>query len=204
MAPPARAAAAARPSEFEFEWVTAAARHVGTVVHEELERAGRHGLGWLAAAPESRPSAWQRRLVELGVPAGELEGSLRRIRDALARVLADRRGAWLFDPAHTDAASELALTSLRGASIANVRIDRTFVDAEGVRWIVDFKTSLHEGQELGQFLDREQRRYTRQLELYAALMRLREPGRAIRLGLYFPLHAAWREWSPTVDATDAA
>ena len=195
VAPPARATAAARPSEFEFEWVTAAARHVGTVVHEELERAGRLGLAWLAAAPESRMNGWRRRLVELGVPAGELAGALRRIRDARARVLADPRGAWLLDPAHTAAASELGLSSLRGGSIASARIDRTFIDPAGVRWIIDFKTSQHEGQELGQFLDRERERYAPQLESYAALLRSNEPGRPIRLGLYFPLHAGWREWS---------
>ena len=200
VAAPARAAAPSRPSEFEFEWVTAVARHVGTVVHEELERAGARGLEWLARAPQVRPAAWRQRLVELGVPAGQLDAALGRIRQALVQVRADPRGAWLFDPAHTAAASELALTAWRGGAIANARIDRTFVDAAGVRWIIDFKTSLHEGQQLEQFLDREQERYAPQLASYAALMRLTEPGRPIRLGLYFPLHAGWREWSAAPDA----
>jgi len=75
-----------------------------------------------------------------------------------------------------------------------VVIDRTFVDAAGTRWIVDYKTSAHEGAGLDEFLDREQERYRPQLERYAAFLRLlgTEP---IRLGLYFPLLSAWREWT---------
>ncbi|MBS1834994.1 MAG: hypothetical protein JST65_19905, partial [Acidobacteria bacterium] len=64
----------------------------------------------------------------------------------------------------------------------------------GVRWIIDYKTSTHEGGELEWFLDGEQLRYRPQLERYGRLFRLAEPARPIRLGLYFPLLGAWREW----------
>jgi ATP-dependent exoDNAse (exonuclease V) beta subunit len=73
-------------------------------------------------------------------------------------------------------------------------VDRTFIDEDGVRWIVDYKTSTHEGGELEWFLDGEQLRYRPQLERYGRLFRLAEPERPIRLGLYFPLLGAWREW----------
>ena len=78
-------------------------------------------------------------------------------------------------------------------------IDRTFIDEHGVRWIVDFKTSVHEGADRDAFLDNERVRYAAQLQRYGALMRmgdLREGrnDREIRLGLYFPLLGGWREW----------
>jgi ATP-dependent helicase/nuclease subunit A len=201
-APPPRAAVIALgdatrpdgPSEFEFEWVTTAARHVGTVVHEELERAATTGLARAAADP-GRDAAWRRRLAELGVGPGQLGAAVARVRRALEATAADPRGAWLFDPAHRVAASELELSTLRGGRIAAARIDRTFVDRDGVRWIVDFKTSAHEGEELEAFLDRERLRYTPQLERYAELLAAREPDRPIRLGLYFALHCGWREWA---------
>ncbi len=200
--PPARASVVALgetarpegPSEFEFEWVTAAARHAGTVVHEELERIA-DGRLTLAAAAAGREAAWARRLAELGVGHAQLAESVARVGRALAATAADRRGAWLFDPAHVGAASELELSSERGGRIAAARIDRTFVDGDGVRWIIDFKTSAHEGTDLEAFLDQERVRYTAQLERYAELIGAREPGRRIRLGLYFPLHAGWREWA---------
>ena len=81
---------------------------------------------------------------------------------------------------------------MRGGRIVNAVIDRTFVSAEGVRWVVDFKTSPHEGGDLQSFLDEEVKRYQSQLQRYAHLAR--ELGaEPVRAGLYYPLLAAWRE-----------
>ncbi len=97
------------------------------------------------------------------------------------------------------AQSELALTGVVDSDLVSIVIDRTFVDATGVRWIVDYKTSSHEGAGLDEFLDNERERYRGQLERYAQLVRALgdEP---IRLGLYFPLLSAWREWAPDAAA----
>ena len=184
---------AAGPTEFEFEWVTAAARHVGTVVHEELERVSTHSLASLE--DKARAHAWRRRLLELGVGDEQLERSLERVRRALEGTLADPRGRWLFAATHAEVASELDLSALRGRQVIAARIDRSFVDEQGVRWIIDFKTSLHEGTDLEAFLDQEQVRYREQLEAYAELLGALDRRHPIRLGLYFPLHAGWREWA---------
>ena len=52
----------------------------------------------------------------------------------------------------------------------NAVIDRTFV-ADGIRWVVDFKTSPHEGGDREAFLDSEVVRYTPQLTRYVHLAR---------------------------------
>ena len=70
---------------------------------------------------------------------------------------------------------------------------RTFVESKGTRWIIDYKTSSHEGGGLDEFLDEQQRRYRDQMERYARL--LAPLGEPIRLGLYFPLVGGWREWA---------
>ena len=67
-------------------------------------------------------------------------------------------------------------------------VDRIFRTAEGARWIVDYKTSRHEGTGLEEFLDEERRRYEAQLNTYAGGFEVE------RLGLYFPLLRGWREW----------
>jgi hypothetical protein len=64
----------------------------------------------------------------------------------------------------------------------------------GHRWIIDYKTGTHEGGDVEAFLDNEQERYRAQLESYAMLVS-RMDSRPIRLGLYFPMLQAWREWS---------
>jgi ATP-dependent exoDNAse (exonuclease V) beta subunit len=77
--------------------------------------------------------------------------------------------------------------------VRNIIIDRTFKGEDGTRWIVDFKTSSHEGGGLEEFLAREVERYRPQLHRYAQLMRGYRPNEPIKAALYFPLLKAWRE-----------
>lgn len=175
-----------------FDWVTLTSRHIGTVVHRELERYAR-----AAALPP--PAACQARfaieLQELGVPADRCEAAAARVVAALEHTLADERGRWVLglDGRISEAESELALSSVQEGRIVAGIIDRTFVDHEGVRWIVDFKTSTHEGGGLEVFLNSEVARYREQLRRYAALIRALKPGQLVRAALYFPLIRAWRE-----------
>ena len=83
--------------------------------------------------------------------------------------------------------------------MVNAILDRTFIDDEGIRWVVDYKTSRHEGADIDAFLDQEQERYQQQLETYGALMQ--ELGsEPVQLALYFPLLQGWRAWSMPVQS----
>jgi len=66
-------------------------------------------------------------------------------------------------------------------------IDRLFRAHDKVEWVVDYKTSRHEGSDLEAFLDRERDRYTPQLKVYGALRK------GSRQGLYFPVLRGWRD-----------
>ena len=111
----------------------------------------------------------------------------------MTNVTASAHAKRLLDPSARDARSELALTAMLDGVAHSLRIDRTFVDDAGTRWVIDWKTSTHEGGDREAFLDRELERYRGQLERYARVMAMREPGRPVRVGLYFPLLDAWRE-----------
>ena len=175
-----------------FDWASETARHVGTVVHGELQRLAAGGQ--LAAGRDAALLArYAAQLAELGVPADRRDAAAARVLQALRAAQADPRGRWLLDPRHDRSACELALTGRVGGELSSIVIDRTFVDRDGTRWIVDYKTGVHEGAGLEEFLDREQERYRPQLERYAAFMRELGP-EPVRLGLYFPLLGAWREW----------
>jgi ATP-dependent helicase/nuclease subunit A len=177
----------------EFDWVTQTGRHIGTLVHRELDRMVRAGAARITStADRARLCA---ELGELGVPPDRCETAADRVVAAIAQTLADERGRWLLGLTNelTEAESELALTGVFDGELVAGVIDRTFVDEHGVRWIVDFKTGTHEGGGLEQFLDEEVRRYREQLHRYARLMRLFSPGRPIRAALYFPLMKQWRE-----------
>ncbi|MCI0401717.1 MAG: UvrD-helicase domain-containing protein [Gammaproteobacteria bacterium] len=178
----------------EFTWASGTIRYVGTVVHRILRQIADEGIDlWDNSRITLLRPHWRAMLVGLGVPAAERDEAVVRVEEALIRTLGDARGRWIVGP-HREGHSEYALTGVYRGAVVTVVLDRSFVDEHGVRWIIDYKTGVHEGGRLEEFLDREQERYREQLELYGALMAQRE-ARPIRLGLYFPLLSGWRAWN---------
>ena len=191
---PVVAPAYARAESIPFDWARETARHVGTVAHRVLAQIARDGL---AAWSFSRAAALKARIhAELsskGVDDAELHSASDDVVQAVLGLLTDERGRWILDSAHADARSEWALAGIDDGAVAHIVIDRTFV-VDGIRWIVDFKTGTHEGADVDTFIEREVARYRGQLERYARFVRALD-ALPIRLGLYFPLQLAWREWS---------
>jgi len=182
---------AARP---EFLWASHAAVQVGTVVHAALQRIGRSDVSqWSSDGIRAQRSQYTRELALLGVDESDLETSATRVVAALCAVLEDPQGRWLLQR-RSISESELPLTIVGQQGLEHLRIDRTFVDEDGLRWIVDFKTSTHEGGDLEAFLDSEVERYEEQLARYADAM-ANIDDRPIHVGLYFPLLQAFRSWS---------
>jgi len=184
--PPAPAQWAAPPEgreedRIEFSWAGETARHVGTVVHRWLQRIAQDQLkGWDAKRVESLRAHFERDLYHRGVekagPAAELVAA------ALKNTLADERGRWVLGP-HPEARSEYRIRTPQRSYI----VDRMIRESDGTRWVIDFKTSRHEGGEVEAFLDEQRKRYAAQLQAYSAALEDARPG------LYFPLHQGWRE-----------
>jgi len=180
------AAPLTEPHEPTFEWVGESLRHAGTVVHAFLQR-----MPDVDAEPPDA-AVIGRALTHAGVSPLDLEATAQRVRQALARIRTSRRGRWILQP-HEDSRTEYAVTGVVNGEVVRGLVDRTFIDA-GIRWIIDFKTSAHEGGNLEAFLDEQQRRYSDQMERYARI--LTTLGTPVKVGLYFPLLDEWREWSP--------
>ncbi len=174
--------------EIEFSWVGETARHVGSVVHRWLQRIADDALaGWDAARIERLRPTVQAELAVRDVPASERADAVERVLTALARAIADPRGRWVLGP-HPEAATEYRITGRVDGTVRRLAIDRLFRDESGARWVVDYKTSQHQGADVDAFLERERERYAAQLARYARAL-----GDVDRLGLYFPLLAGWRE-----------
>ena len=175
--------------EIEFSWAGETARRIGMVVHRWLQRIGEDSLsGWSAERVQAIAPRIERELAAAGIGGGELSAARSRVAQALTSALSDTHARWLLGP-HKDARSELRLTVRTEGGAKRLVLDRTFVDDQGVRWIIDYKTGTHEGADVEAFLDRERLRYSGQLELYAQAL-----GGAAQLGLYFPLLNGWRAW----------
>ena len=167
----------------EFYWVGSTARFAGTIVHRWLQIAadGRIRLetdGLNALRPVS--DRWLR---AMGLGADKATVVRERAERALESVLLDEKGRWLLNgPGH----AEFALSGLVSGKIESGIIDRVRIDDDGTHWIVDYKTSTHEGGKLEGFLQAESDRYRPQLTRYADLYR-NYSGAPVRCALYFPL-----------------
>ena len=175
-----------------FRWVGDTLRHIGTVVHQMLKRIAEDGIPqWNPDRIHRNRSAYFAALSALGATAAELPAAVDRVESTLVQALSDGRGQWLLGT-HGNASCEYSLCGVLEGRIVSARIDRTFIDEHGVRWIIDYKSSSHEGAGLEEFLDNERERYREQLARYRSLYGLLE-NRPVRTALYFPLLNAWRE-----------
>jgi ATP-dependent helicase/nuclease subunit A len=191
----ARPQAAPAQGSIEYSWAGEAARLVGNVVHRWLQRIATDGVeNWDVARVRVLRDTFRGQLVACGMVnhGSEMDTAVERVTAALTHAVSDPRGRWLLGP-QQDARSELRMTAISGEGYLDHVIDRTFLDRNGQRWVVDYKTSSHEGADVEGFLDREQERYRFQLDRYADLMRMLD-GQSVRRGLYFPLLKGWREW----------
>jgi ATP-dependent exoDNAse (exonuclease V) beta subunit len=179
----AQAESPTEAEEVEFYWVGTEARIAGTIVHRWLHlfATGRAAADQ-ASLPEYRPVT-ERWLKETGVSAQGRPQIQRRVEAALRGILSDETGRWIIGG---DGHAELALTGVHDGKMEAVIIDRIVIDAEGRHWIIDYKTSSHEGGDLPGFLRAESERYTPQLQKYANIYGA-FAGKHARCALYFPL-----------------
>ncbi len=174
----------------DFNWASEEAAVVGTVFHAEIHRYLQASMSLDALIEDS---SVRRSLVEhAGLPRARHASVLERIDRALRRMHGSETASHFLDRGHPESASELALTARLDGRWIRVKLDRTWVE-EGTRWIIDWKTSLHEGGSLDHFLNEELRRYGPQLQSYSRVAAAMD-GRAQRIGLYFPLMDRWCEW----------
>ncbi len=174
----------------EYLWAGRSARAIGTVVHRQLERFHRKGLPDSTELTKLEPIV-KRQLQQQGISEKECTEGVAVVIDAIRSISADSTGQWLFDDSHTEARAEWALTTHTGNKLEKRVIDRTFVDKEGTRWVIDFKTGDHKGGDLEGFLHSEVERHGPQLREYAEIL-CRLESNPVKLALYFPLLQAFR------------
>ncbi len=171
----------------QYYWVGTITRHAGTVAHRWLQRLA-DGSVPVTNAGDLLPAS-RRWAADLGVPSPDVDAVCARAQAAVAQVVSDARGRWLLTG---EGHAELPVTGLWNGRIESIVIDRVRIDDDGTHWIVDYKTSTHEGGDLAGFLAREQARYRPQLAKYAAIYG-ELTGAPVRAALYFPLLQAFVE-----------
>ncbi len=185
----------------DYLWAGTLARDIGTVVHDQLQMLSQVPMAERNDNVDKFRDRIELQLLNLGVSSERLSDAADKVQSALSKTLADDRGQWILSDAHAEARSEWALSAPVNGVVKRMVIDRTFVDDNDVRWIVDYKTGDHQGGDVEQFLDNEQERYSEQLNRYASIIKRME-NRPVKVGLYFPLLQAWREFDPVDQQAD--
>ena len=89
----------------------------------------------------------------------DIHWASQQVEEALLNMIKDERGQWLLSAEHQQQHNEYALTGVYTGKVVSIKIDRTFVDQDGTRWIIDYKTSRHEEEDVDAFLDQQQDMY---------------------------------------------
>ncbi len=158
------------------------ARSIGELVHLGLKYLVERGHAWLANGED--PPLWRRTLAPLCPDPAALSAALASIRTQLRSCMENNELRWLFAGKLRDDACELALVAYHKGFRHDHVIDRTFIDAGGTRWIIDYKSAIPaKSQSTAAFVQEQSDRYSPQLCDYAALFADRkEP---LKLALLF-------------------
>jgi len=157
---------------------------IGTLTHRYLELIANQGLdAWTLSRLESLKLAMQRWFTGQGYATSAANQGADAVLALLKTTLQSSQGQWVLQ-SRESASNELQIESL-GDDNVQVRkkiIDRTFVE-DGVRWIVDYKTTALDAGLEKVALKQAAEAYRQQLEGYAALFAYE--GLSIRLAVYF-------------------
>ena len=193
-----------RTVAFERPEGSFAARAFGNVVHRYMQVLADRMADGVCDDLIAEITTWEPRLIASlrgeGIPPALAKREAIRAGRALSLTLSDPTGCWILMP-HESAGSERVLTTA-SPNARSLRVDRTFVAGgeplsagQGNIWIIDFKTTEQGSHSNEVFADMEMKKYSAQLEAYAALRRALPDGHLpIRLGLFYPLVPRLIHW----------
>jgi ATP-dependent helicase/nuclease subunit A len=138
---------------------------------------------------------WQYQLKPVCATETELSVAIETIKLNLKNCMEHSLAPWIFDHSHTDSACELALSDYRQAWRQESIIDRTFIDTDNTRWIIDYKSSRQKtDQNLENFCQEQVLSYKQQLDNYVKLFNAMED-RPVKTALFFTAIPHWLETS---------
>ncbi len=167
-------------------------KYLGIVIHQILENICKYNTGWWTTQKEPTQLNYiNKHLLQLGMLPHYIDTANIIVGRAIENTLNDKMGQWILHN-HSEAKNEFKITALIDNIPQQFIIDRTFIDEQGTRWIIDYKSSSPSSSDLPTFLAAEQKKYESQMQVYHQALQALD-SRPIRLGLYFPLVPTWHE-----------
>lgn len=185
--------------EIVYDWATEVATAVGIVLHTVLQFSGADIL--TLRVNEALKRRWRAELLGLRVPDNRVEYALKRLLTAVENIQADHDAHFIFTD-YSIAQNEYAISTLENGVVKKYRLDRTFVDDNNVRWIVDYKSTATQSDNIEQFVaEQVAERHQQQLDKYGELIS-KIDSRQIKLAVYFPLLKYLHTWDYQAGVVD--
>ena len=182
-------------NELPYDWAGEVAAAVGTVLHDWLSVNSSRVLEM--TLDDTDIAALRSSLLNAQVSPQRIEFALERLKRSINHIQEDSGSHFIFAD-YPEQNNEYSLSAIEDGKVKTYRIDRTFVDLKGVRWVVDYKSTDTQQADLESFADQQIRdRHRTQLEKYASLISQIDP-RPICLAVYFPLLKQLRHWNYSI------
>ena len=169
-------------NNIEFSWVGENAKKVGVIVHRWLDMVFNHGVMPSIAEMHSNEDlliCWARNLY---VRNEQINDVMSRVKMTITNIIEDRvNHEYILGRGY----SELPITGLWNDERHSIIIDKIYIDDQDQHWVIDYKTSTHEGGRLSDFVTSEIERYSDQLNKYAKIYENFSECKP-KVALYFP------------------
>lgn len=166
-------------------------RIIGIIIHKIFQLLCKNNITWWTSQSIDSHTRYIQKIALNNGLVNHADSTVPIILNAVNNMLTDSRGQWILQP-HRDAQVEYMLTAILDNKIEQLVVDRTFIDEHGCRWIIDYKTSIPDDDDIDSFLLEETQQYQTQLRRYAQAFKLLGEDN-IKCGLYFPLLPKWIE-----------
>lgn len=167
------------------------AERLGTITHRLLQKIGNEGFKAWPDANTSQETLIQAAMRLQQWRSTDLNNDVNVIKNMINAVLTNEQGRWCLSP-HAEAASEFPITVIHEGNPVQLIMDRTFVDEQGQRWIIDYKTTPMQDKPIKQWITEETEKHQAQMQRYLTAMQAME-SRPIKLGLLFTANASFIE-----------
>ncbi len=155
---------------------------IGILAHRYLELVMKQGVeAWPVARIASLKPAMLKWLQRQGVQTEALEAAADRTIAMLQTTLQSEDGRWLLK-LRASASAELPISTWDEDAARTQRLDLTFVE-DGVRWIVDYKSTAFAADASDEVLRRQAETHREQLERYAKLFEAE--GLPVKTAIFF-------------------
>jgi ATP-dependent exoDNAse (exonuclease V) beta subunit len=160
-------------------------KQVGNLIHEALQFYVNNPKVLNAENLPKLQHRWHKQLCNFGFTNKEIKIALTKIQNSLQKTVGNDEISWVFDSTLTQSAVELSMQTVSNGYIRTHILDRTFIDKQGQRWIIDYKSS-DKPQEvsLSDFLQEQMQEYAEQLSRYKFLFS-EESNNGIKTALLF-------------------